>query len=175
MRSRPYADTHGNPTIGIGRNLRGNGITVDELSAIAKEVDRNLLFREAHIQNGRVHIHSLALANRVFVKPLTREDVRYLLINDLVEVANEAVTIFGEQVWYGISEARRLAILDVLFNLGQPAFEKFVKFIRAVKTKDWVTASVELLLSDAARENIVRFHRASVVIRTDDVRLFDLQ
>ena len=173
-RLRPYPDAHGNPTIAVGRNLRGNGISIEELNVLSNEIDRDLLLSEARIQKGRIYIDSLELANRVFVKPLTREDVEFLLVSDLRNTTHDAIEVFGEQIWQEISPARRLAILDILFNLGMPRFRKFVNFIESVRGKDWQKASIDLLLSQAARENIVRFYRAAVVTRTDNKRLFDL-
>lgn len=171
----PYLDTHGNPTIGVGRNLKGNGISITELYAISGEVDYNLLLQEAEIRNGRAYIRSMSLAQKVFVKPLTEHDVRLLLSDDLANTRHEAISVFGEKLWNSISEARRLAIVDVLFNLGLPRFKTFVKFIGHVKNKEWKQASVEILLSDAARDSIVRFSRASFVIRHDNVAGFDLK
>lgn len=163
-RSRPYLDTSGAPTIGVGRNLKGNGLSVSELKAIAGEIDYDLLLREAHIQNGRVHIKTLALANEVFVKPLTEHDIQLLLTDDLKSAQDDAVSVFGAGLWGSIAEARREAILDTVFNLGLPHFKEFVNFIGAVKRKDWKTAASELLLSDAARKNIIRYHNNARIL-----------
>lgn len=163
-RSRPYVDTSGAPTIGVGRNLRGNGLSVSELQAIAGEIDYDLLLREAHIQNGRVRIGTLALANKVFIKPLTEHDIQLLLVDDLKSAQNDAISVFGAQLWGSIAEARREAILDTVFNLGLPHFQEFVNFIGAVKRKDWKTAASELLLSDAARKSIIRYHNNARIL-----------
>lgn len=163
-RSRPYLDTSGAPTIGVGRNLRDNGLSVSELKAIAFEIDYDLVLRQAHVQNSRVHISTLALANQVFTKPLTEDDVHLLLVDDLKSAQNDAISVFGAQVWSSIAEARREAILDTVFNLGLPHFQEFVNFIGAVKRKDWKTAAAELLLSDAARKNIIRYHNNARIL-----------
>ena len=166
-RTRPYLDPSGVPTIGVGRNLRGNGISVTELQAIVTEIDYGVVLRETHVQGGRVRIGSLKLANRIFTKPLTEHDIQLLLTDDLNNVRKEAVGVFGQAVWQSTSELRKEAILDVMFNLGLTRFKGFVNFIGAVKKKDWNTAAAELLLSDAARKNIVRYHRNAVVIQND--------
>ena len=166
-RSRPYLDPNGTPTIGVGRNLRGNGISVAELQAIVTEIDYGVVLRETHVRNGRVRINTLDLANRIFTKPLTEHDIQLLLTDDLNNVRKEAVGVFGQAVWQSISELRKEAILDVIFNLGLTRFKKFINFIGAVKRSDWDTAASELLLSEAARENIVRYHRNAVVIQKD--------
>ena len=98
-----------------------------------KDIDYALLLRESHIRDGRVRLETLSLAKRIFVHPLTSHDIHLLLVNDLVNTLREAESIFGNADWQHISEARRLAILDVLFNLGKPRFLTFHKFIGAVK------------------------------------------
>ena len=173
-RNRPYPDKNGTPTIGVGRNLRGNGISVAELQAIVNDIDYDVVLKETHIQNGRVHIRSLDLANRIFPKPLTEHDIGLLLTDDLNTTRKDAVTVFGQSVWNAMDGVRKEAILDVVFNLGLTHFKTFVNFIGAVKQGNWDTAAAELLLSEAARENIIRYHRNATVLRTGDAKYFDL-
>ena len=172
-RSRPYLDSGGTVTIGVGRNLETNGISVAELHAIVDEIDYGVLLANTHVQNGRVRIGSLALANRIFVKPLTQHDIQLLLTDDLKNVAHEAEGVFGE-TWQKLDMARKEVVVDVLFNLGLPHFKQFVEFIKAVKAGNWDKAASELLLSNAARKNIVRYHRNAVVIQTGDAQYFGL-
>lgn len=172
-RSRPYLDPNKQVTIGIGRNLQGNGISVSELHAIAADIDYRLLMRESHIRNGRVYIGSINLANKVFAKPLSEYDIQLLLADDLKNVVKEAEQVFGN-TWQRLDSVRKEVIVDVLFNLGLPEFRQFVKFIAAVNTGNWDVAASELLLSEAARENIVRYHRAATVLRTGDAKYFGL-
>ena len=173
-RNRPYPDTGGVPTIGVGRNLRGNGLSVTELHAIVNAIDYRFLMTHTHIQNGRVRIPTLDLANQIFTKPLTADDIQLLLTDDLNNVRKEAVAVFGQAIWDNIPEPRKEAILDVVFNLGLPHFKAFVNFIGAVKAGDWQKASTELLLSDAARKNVLRYHRNATVIQTGDAKYFGL-
>ena len=173
-RNRPYLDPSGAPTIGVGRNLRGNGISVAELQAIVEDIDYDVLLKETHVQGGRVRISNIDLANRIFTKPLTEHDIALLLTDDLNNVRKEAVSVFGEAVWSSIEEVRKEAILDVVFNLGLPHFREFVNFIEAVKASDYEKSAAELLLSDAARKNIVRYHRNATVLRTGDAKYFNL-
>ena len=173
-RKHPYPDKNGTPTIGVGRNLRDNGISVIELQAIIDDIDYDVVLKETHVKNGRIRIGSLDLANRIFPNPLTEHDIGLLLTDDLNNVRREAVSVFGQSVWDSIDGVRKEAILDTIFNLGLPHFKTFVNFIAAVKRGDWDTAATELLLSEAARENILRYHRNATVLRTGDKRYFDL-
>ena len=173
-RKRPYADTGGAPSIGVGRNLRDNGVSVSELQAIVNDIDYDVVLKETHVQNGRVRIGSLDLANRIFPNPLTEHDIGLLLTDDLNNVRREAVSVFGQSVWNSIDDVRKEAILDVVFNLGLPHFKQFVKFIGAVKSADWDTAAAELLKSEAADENPERYFRNYRVMRTGNAKYFEL-
>ena len=173
-RFRPYLDSDRSPIIGVGRNLRGNGISVAELQAIVNDIDYDVVLKETHVENGRVHINSLDLANRIFTRRLTEHDISLLLTDDLNTTRKDAVTVFGQSVWNAMDGVRKEAILDVVFNLGLTHFKTFVNFIGAVKQGNWDTAAAELLLSEAARENIIRYHRNATVLRTGDAKYFDL-
>ena len=170
-RLRPYGKP---PHIGVGRNLRDNGISVAELQAIVNDIDYDVVLKETHVQNGRVHINSLDLANRIFTRRLTEHDIGLLLTDDLNTTRKDAVSVFGQSVWDSIDGVRKEAILDVIFNLGLPHFKTFVNFIGAVKQGNWDTAAAELLLSEAARENVIRYYRNATVLRTGDAKYFNL-
>ena len=169
VRRRPYSDTNGTPTIGVGRNLSGNGVSVEELKAIAGELDYDLLLSETHIENGRVRIRTLDLANRVFVKPLTESDIHLLLLDDLAVSQNDALTVFGAELWGKIAENRQIALLDTIFALGLPRFKQFKNLIGAVKVGDWNTAATELLKSEAADEAPARYFRNYYILKNNKI------
>ena len=166
-RTRPYSDSKGNPTIGVGRNLSGNGVSISELKAIAGEIDYDLVLRESHVQNGRVRIGSLDLANRIFVHDLTEYDVGLLLTDDLKSAQIDAVRVFGAGFWANITEPRKEALLDVIFALGLPHFKKFEDMIAAVKAGNWNDAATELLKSEAADEAPGRFFRNYYILKNN--------
>ena len=172
-RSRPYLDPSGKVTIGIGRNLESNGISVAELHAVVNEIDYNVVLTQTHVAKGRILITSLPLAEKIFTESLTEHDIQLLLTDDLNNVRKEAERVFGE-TWQRLDSVRKEVIIDVLFNIGLPHFKQFHKFIAAVKAGDWDVAASELLLSNAARQNIVRYHRNATVLRTGDAQYFNL-
>ena len=163
----------GNPTIGVGRNLRGNGVSVSELKAIAGEIDYDLVLQETHVQRGRVRIGSLDLANRIFVHDLTEHDVSLLLTDDLRSAQDDAVSIFGARLWANIAEPRKEALVDVIFALGLPHFRQFENLIGAVKTGNWNDAATELLKSEAADASPARFFRNYYVLKTNNDKFLD--
>lgn len=173
-RRSPYLDSKGIVTIGIGRSLATNGISVAELLAILPIPDYPLLLRETSVKNGRIYISSLEVAEGLFDAPLTEHDIALLLADDLKNTYQEAKSVFGE-TWREISAPRKEAIVDVLFNTGLPHFRTFVKFIEAVKIGNWEAAGNELLLSEAARNDPSRYFRNASVIRTGNRKHFNLK
>lgn len=171
--NRPYLDSEGIVTIGVGRSLQTNGISVVELHAILPDVDYLLLLKDCSVRNGRVYIPRLGVAQEIFRNPLTEHDIALLLSDDLRQASKDAETIFAHK-WHEIDAIRREAILDMVYNLGLPHFKTFVKFIDAVKVGDWTKAGTELLSSVAAHKNPTRYHWAYLVITTGDSKYFDL-
>lgn len=172
-RYEPYLDGSNIVTIGIGRSLQTNGISTNELYAIVKNPNPEYLFNNTHVRNGRFYISSLSVAKQIFTQPLTEHDVQLLLMDDLKNVTKEAKSVFGAQ-WEQISEPRREAIIDTLFNLGLPHFKQFHEFINAVKSQDWEKASLELIRSEAASKNYARYSRNSAVIHTGNASYFNI-
>ena len=162
-----YDDGKGNGTIGVGRNLAGNGVSIAELESIVGELDYGLLLKETHIENGRVRIKSIELAKRIFVKPLTKVDIHLLLLDDLRATQNDALTVFGSDLWGKIGEVRKEALLDTIFALGLPHFQEFVNLIKAVRVGNWNNAASELLKSEAANEAPERFFRNYYILKNN--------
>ena len=172
-RNRPYLDTKNKVTIGVGRSLSTNGISINELIAILPSPDFHYILSATHIRDSRIYIAKLGVAKKIFDKPLSEHDIALLLTDDLKTVALQALDVFGDK-WAQIDEPRKQAIVDTIFNLGLPHFKEFEKFIANIKLSDWKTASNELLLSEAARSHIIRYHRNASVIRTGDPKFFEL-
>ena len=173
-KNKLYLDGKDIVKIGVGRSLQTNGLSIQELYAIVPEIDHEYVFSNTEVRHARVYIDKLAVANLIFVDPLTKHDIDLLLTDDLKNVTADAINVFGEQ-WNNISEPRREAIIDTIFNLGLTHFKGFHNFIGAVKNQDWNKAADELLLSQAARKHILRYHRNSAVVRSGDAKYFELK
>ena len=101
---KPYVDTVGKMTIGVGRNLDDNGLRDNE--------------------------------------------IEFLLMNDIAAVMDEAQSYD----WYkSLSEVRKGVIINMMFNLGKPRFDKFEKF-QALAEGDYQKASEEMLDSRWAKQ-----------------------
>lgn len=80
---------------------------------------------------------------------LSNDEIDYILVNDLHEI----VRVADLYHWYeALTDNRKLVVLDMLFNLGQPRFEKFQRMIAAIEAADWREASEQMLTSRWARQ-----------------------
>lgn len=173
IKNTPYTDNAGIVTIGAGRSLQTNGISITELHAIVATPAYKKILLHTNVKNGRIYIDSLKLANEILQNPLTEHDIALLLTDDLKNTTTEAKTVFPN--WNTLSEPRQEAIVDILYNTGLPHFKSFTNFIKNIKSEDWEAAANDLLLSKAARTHIIRYHRNASVIRTNDAQFFELQ
>jgi len=102
LRLKPYRCTAGKLTIGVGRNLDDKGLSIEEKKYLG--------------------IHPGEMPWRKVEDGITYAEAMYLLINDIFEVERQARTL----PWYGgLCDARKLAVLNLIFNLG---FKKFLTF-----------------------------------------------
>ena len=73
----------------------------------------------------------------------------FMLMNDIKDCMEEANTYH----WYkDLSGARKAVIINMLFNLGKPRFDKFVKFQAALAEGLYDKASTEMLDSKWAKQ-----------------------
>lgn len=74
---------------------------------------------------------------------LTDEEAEYLLMKDVSRMMETAQKSYS---WYGgLNEPRKAVIINMLFNLGQPRFDKFKMFQDAIRQGFYETAAAEML------------------------------
>jgi len=97
---------------------------------------------------------------------ISKQEVHILLSNDIDRVIVEAESF----PWYKhLNEARIMAVISMLFNLGKTRFNKFVKFQSALLRQDWERASEEMMDSRAARQLPTRYTRLSNIMRSGKI------
>ena len=116
---------------------------------------------------------TITQAQKRYPQPLTSDEVKDLLAEDVKEVESQAKAIFSKS-WDSLNDARQAVVIDMLFNLGFGTFSEFHDFIGAVLLGRWDAASKEILDSDAARELPTRYQRNAEVMRTGNAQYFEL-
>jgi len=97
---------------------------------------------------------------------LSEDEVDYLLENDIIRVAQE---LHSEYVWFpALDEARRDAMVDISFNLGQTRLRGFRNALAAMSEKDWEEASKQFLDSRWAAQVGSRARELAEMIRTGE-------
>lgn len=72
---------------------------------------------------------------------ITHEEAMFLLDNDIAK----CIASGNKFTWFpNLDEVRQAAIIDLLFNLGEPKYLKFVQFNAAMSVNDYPWAAQEL-------------------------------
>ena len=80
---------------------------------------------------------------------LHEHEINLLLDTDIELVVNE----LEEYSWFeALSDNRKLVVIDMMFNLGKPRFDKFKKMLAGIESANWNEASEQMLSSKWARQ-----------------------
>ena len=74
---------------------------------------------------------------------ITEEEALIMLIADTITAEQELCEIFKDYDLF--SDNRKIALIDMIFNLGKPRFLLFDKTIGLIKSGDWESAAGEAL------------------------------
>ena len=97
---------------------------------------------------------------------LSEDEVDYLLSNDIDRCIKELAVTFD---WFKqLDEARRDAMVNLVFNLGMPRLKQFKNALAAMENCDWNTAADELLDSRWAAQVGSRATEVASMIRTGE-------
>lgn len=95
---------------------------------------------------------------------ITREEALYLLDNDVARTIAEARSSFD---WFDtLDSARRIVVINMIFNLGLEGFREFRKTIAYIRTGQYEKASVEMLDSTWSKQVKGRATELSEIMRT---------
>ena len=96
---------------------------------------------------------------------LSKSACEYILIEDIEEAKRNLYAIFTRDFFDSLSNNQKIALVDMMFNLGMSRFLTFKKFILAVKNKDFIKASAEIINSRAYQKNKSRYKKLSEQIK----------
>jgi lysozyme len=129
-RLKSYQDTEHLWTIGIGRCLDRNPLTIDE--------------REYLCRNNK----DRDLSNEGLV--LTIAEAHYLLENDIATA--RASCTANIDFFKRLDEPRQAALINMAFNMGIHSLLHFPRMLGAMSREDWPTAANEILSSKYASD-----------------------
>ena len=96
---------------------------------------------------------------------LSKSACEYILYDDIDEAKRNLRTIFGNEFFESLKDSKKIALIDMMFNLGMIKFLTFKRFIFAVETQNWENASYEIIHSKAYEQNKKRYKKLSEQIK----------
>jgi lysozyme len=97
---------------------------------------------------------------------MSEEEARLLLEFRIAAIQENAAWVFS---WYrGLNNARRAAIVDMIYNLGMTGFLEFRKTIQFMESRDHILAAEEMLDSKWATQVGNRALNISEMISTGE-------
>lgn len=96
---------------------------------------------------------------------LSKTACEFILFEDIEEAERNLYAIFGRELYESLKNIQKIALIDMMFNLGIIKFLTFKKFIKAVKDKDWNKASEEVINSRAYEQNKRRYKKIAEQIK----------
>ncbi|HEY3972305.1 MAG TPA: glycoside hydrolase family protein [Candidatus Sulfotelmatobacter sp.] len=107
---------------------------------------------------------TIGVGRNLSAKGLSQKERAYLLAND---IADATADLAAHLPWaLELDDARKGAMLNLVFNMGIRGVMGFPKFLAAMQAGDWATAKAELLDSEAARQEPDRIDRLALQIET---------
>jgi GH24 family phage-related lysozyme (muramidase) len=107
---------------------------------------------------------TIGVGRNLSAKGISQKERDFLLDND---IADATVALEANWPWaMQLDDARKGAMLNLVFNMGSHALSGFVHFLAAMQAGDWATAKAELLSSAADHEEPERIARLALQIET---------
>ena len=155
FRESVYTDVTNNPTIGYGFAIGMRQLTRIEHDKVFGEDQPYPMSVTQELSYWRKN-------------PMTESIASYLLERAIHIAESDAKQVYGNQ-WNDFPDNIKVAVLDLLYNLGLPKYTKFKKHIAALKCGSWEEAARQIENSLAARQAPNRYK--SIADRIRDRRI----
>lgn len=136
-KSRPYLDSTGHWTIGVGRNISptGPGFTQAEIVVLTRN----------RLDSVRWHPLHQSFCTPYRGLELSEWEIDFLLNNDLARVSNELARHLP--FFAALEEPRQAVLIDMGFNMGIPILMGFTQTLPAIARREFHTANLFMLRS----------------------------
>lgn len=94
--------------------------------------------------------------------PFTPEEGQLILERQVGQIASDLQIYFGEDLWMEMGEWRRVALINMVYQLGMKGLMSFRKTLALIQREEYVPASIEAFSSLWAKQTP---HRAGRVAR----------
>jgi len=145
IKFRPYRDTVGKLTIGIGRNIDDKPITASE---------QQKLFGKIMPQKELMD---------VLTKGITRQQAEMLLAWDIEDAVADAKALLSN--FDRLSQQRQYVMIDMAFNMGRRTLSGFRITLRMISEGRFADASENMLKSKWATQVKGRAKRLAIMLR----------
>ncbi|MCY4129051.1 MAG: hypothetical protein OXG15_07390 [Gammaproteobacteria bacterium] len=98
---------------------------------------------------------------------MTEDEAEVMLDRIISTTYNEAKKMFGDS-FDGYNESQKMAIMELIYNLGYTRFSEFDDAIEAIKRQDWYNAAKEILNSEAAELLPDRYNRLANMLQSKE-------
>ena len=147
----PIEDPTTGWNIGIGRSLTTNGMHMEQeiipfmrangMSNI--EIEEKLRTLGIGGSEGKVRLTTEQF-NSLFPKGITQEQSDILFNNDYTMFQNALRRSLGGDVYDNLNPVRKMALLDMIYTMGEGDFRGFDRMIDAIRNQDWDKAAAEM-------------------------------
>ncbi|MCL1126091.1 glycoside hydrolase family protein [Shewanella surugensis] len=151
-----YKCSVGKNTIGVGRNLDAQGLSIKEVECFITNnhcVDGLL---KNNLNMSEIRMLAIEIANdehrikQLCQGGITTEEALYLLDNDIEAVESQITN--NIHFIREVDDIRKVVLCDMAFNLGMAGLLKFKNMLQAVASENYSVAADEMLHSKWAQQ-----------------------
>lgn len=112
---------------------------------------------------------TIGIGRNLTVKPLSEEAVELLYREDAAEAEAAAIEYVGIGLWHDLNLARKLALINMAFQMGARGLNGFQKMLACLKQGYFREAAKEALRSKWAEQTPKRAARVARMLATGNV------
>ena len=95
---------------------------------------------------------TIGVGHNLDSKPLSDRVLFFILSEDADAAMDTAIDVVGVEVWDRLSENRKLALINLAFNMKPQSLRSFRDMLEAIRIGNWAVAGAELRESLWARQ-----------------------
>jgi lysozyme len=160
---RPYFCPAGFLTVGVGRNLEGNGLSVGEMVALIRGDERRLARFPKDFESLDGEILFTTLVRDMKLHGISTHEAMMLLDNDIYECTEQ---LHRRLKWFEAAPAELQEVLvNMCFNMGIRTLMTFRNTLFLMSVGEYERAAVNMLKSRWARQVKARAQRLAERVR----------